>query len=1320
MKFNNGKITDVNKLNQPPNSFREAKNAIFTDKRGDVRPENGFNFIDVIPDGHVYCGHIALPDYRKVLFTKITSSNESRISILEKDNTITVLFTDDFLQFSPQYKITGLFRYNFKKEAIILYWSNVDTPRILNIDNLPFDVVNGTIVDNSDFDKTLVFSKIKSPKVNINVLSNGGIINSGALFFAFQYVDSELFETNYTNVIGPAFITNKTNGTEFNEYDGDIAGTKTNRSIRLDLTDVDTRYKFIRLIVIKKIEGIVEPFIVSQTSISGSSMSLTYTGIENETSLSLEELLTQSEYYTNFKTATLVDDIPYLANLKSEAELDLQPIANNIIINYTSKLIDALDLNESHKLNNDRGFAHSGVYAFYIQAEYENGKLSKQYHIPGRPIIETSEEVITDTNTGETSSTTTTTNIEETYDPEDHSLPPSETETDPETGEEIPPGEEDEEPVIDEGFTVETVITRDTDESSVATNIGLTAKKFQVEDTTNRNEQTYSTVNGIIKPTSLVKSNMGYWENSGEFYTNDFPQFANQKVRHHVFPTVAKCRELHYNGESLYGVTKLDVLGIEVSNINIPQDIKSKIKNIRICYAKRDLEKSTVVTQDIVQFCARGEQDTDLRWSSGGNWDVFASKAGGTWNDLFMTKDYLRLHSYDLLNTKPSISPSYIQLELKLSKSNLNAIYTDVGKSGGKVITSGSQRGRVPTAVVDYTDTVNVSVFTVSPSNNLVKLNSFKYIPYNVKIGNISTRGCEEAVYAEIDNHATAPTAGIAKDVFYTQSINQAANTPGSSEPILAAGKEDTYLFTVKQLLSNVYSSYKFQEIVYTNYRTNNSSETVLSDVYGGDVFVSYTSFISPAPMHEDMLDKHEEGIRIFRAHIAETAQNINLRHYEDTDKYTMYYPKFQPSDLLEGELEEVRFKLTTDKKLNTFAYNEDYTSINTLIPSNIYDELVEEISEFPYRIIRGNEGTLNNFQNSWRKFLSNDIYERNSNKGEIINIESYNGRLLIHHLYGLYITVGKERLLTSTVEITLGTGDIFSSKPTITQEGDLGYIGTQHRHACIITPYGYLSIDAEKGHIHLLGETLDRISNRGNSFILRDILRNIIKDKPLTKEGISVVYDDEYNRLIFSFMWKEGEEYKYETWTYSNELGQQGAWLSIHEYCGVDYIRDREKLFSINENKLYQHNIKDKYCIFYNQQEIKEFEITVVFNQANNIKKLFSVLKIDSSLKNNQSEFLYKTLTSVECTTFNGRTTGEITLKPFEALGDNSNIRYSNKGWLFNRLYNVYNGLKNKQYLIDYYMMVTLKFNNEKNLDNSQNLLYLYSVEAFITQSNR
>ncbi len=823
----------------------------------------------------------------------------------------------------------------------------------------------------------------------------------------------------------------------------------------------------------------------------------------------------------------------------------------------------------------------------------------------------------------------------------------------------------------------------------------LTALKYQVEDTTNQ---------------SGLSSNMGAWENKDELYP-DNDEFNSTdiggsdlrglKVRHHRFPSLLTTKTQHYASDTEYGISKLDRLGISISNLEFPSDIADKISGYEILYAKRDVNSSTIIGQSLVFFSANPENNSfdnlqDVVWTTGGNWDLDTGKNNDKRiyvpvrnADQIAEHLHVRLHSFDMLFDKPKVQPDYIDNQMLLHISDVDDLYEN---NGGKVQEDDSVVSWI--YALDYADSTkhgSVGVTFPGTSEKIRALSNGKYIPADVEIGNQRNLLAEECYLAKIDTHLTS--------MLVTRFLAKFDDPIGISMP----DGEYTYLTSINKLRSNVYLTFNDQLLVSAGFY--DKSNTTPS-IQNGDVYISTPSFITTAPRDkdDDIGDDLRNKLAIHRRYVCETVNNANFRYEDDADPYTQFFPKTDPSFVLD---------LDRDKPF-TVAYSKDYTAINDLTDAIANDVEQEVVTTFPNRIIRSLKESRFANTSSWRTFLNNDLYESLTNRGEIVNLQGYgSNRLYIHHRDTLLVTVDQTTLQGDALDVTLGSGDIFKIEPREIRPDKTGFLGTQHDLSCILTPAGYLAVDSEKGNVYLVEGNNFKMITTGISNFLRDNL-SVSGKNPYVGNGIQTAWDEKYRRVLLCVQ-NDSKSY---TLSYSLDLNY---WSSYHSYKPNGIINTRNKVIS-NKSGLYEHNSKENKGRYYTANN--NMIIDIVLNPKPELTKILESISWRSTMNNITDDkilfdetFDYITIrTPYECT-------GKVKLeKKGDALSKISNT-VNNKGtWSFNDIknYAIEQGFVNTVFkdfeLIDSRLNLSLPFYKSSVLSHN---FFIVRLE-FINNENK
>ncbi len=267
-----------------------------------------------------------------------------------------------------------------------IYWGDGLNPRrFINLDDLPFST---TIIDCDrvktgvvDCDLMEVSPTISLPCIKPVVVSDGGSLIAGSYQFAIQYTnDKGQGYTPYYSITNSVGIFRQRYGLDFN--------FQTDKSIKLIISNLDTKFKYFNLAVIKTINGIVDPELAGTFEILKDSTEVVYSG-NNKTqiNLTIDDIFQKYPHYETASEVNVVGDTIMWANLKSDKRINYQSVANAIVINWGTYQIP---YTESQSYNNGvnsalyRGYMRDEVYALEIVFELKNGQQTDGFHIPGR------------------------------------------------------------------------------------------------------------------------------------------------------------------------------------------------------------------------------------------------------------------------------------------------------------------------------------------------------------------------------------------------------------------------------------------------------------------------------------------------------------------------------------------------------------------------------------------------------------------------------------------------------------------------------------------------------------------------------------------------------------------------------------------------------------------------------------------------------------------------------------------------------------------------------------------------------------------------
>ena len=1355
-----GLYRDCEPIDQPPDTYRYANNALLSEQVGSIMSDYGISQINIfnsLGDEFVILGHVSINKGRVVIFSVNTNGTGSKISVINPDSSIEVISTVDFL-FSPTSEIDAVFRINKDLEAVVYFTDGINPPRFVNIDN--FEIF-------SSADKYNIFNNIeKAPIVSLRKVNNvGGILGTGAYYFAVRYVDKDGNKTNFLSISNSVYI---------NDDDSDIGGdgaepnTPTSKSVSIEISNVDTFYNEIEIAVIKKEGGTFLPVrILPKIGITlAQTIVYTYQGNESYTEGSLDEILINNASYQTAKTIEQADSILYMGNLTKAKDIGYQKYANNIQLEAVgSEVLEDFLFDSSKRYTNPdisfrlKGYQRDEVYAFYISFILNDGSETKAYHIPGRP--------------------------------------PSSGETDNLSS-----------------FETELNNTFGIDTYSRVNSFTDSPKKFHF----------------INNWDSILTT--GYWENENETYpnTDDWDiwevsngvgqstgnTLRNQKVRHHRMPDHER-KPLIINE-----LTQVQPLLIKLYNVNIPNDIKEKVKGYKVYYAKTNNSNKRVIDQSFVWPLFSG---TDPVITGNGDFHYISSLPksdqtsyvlDGSHPSQFDLRAYSAMPFYSMKN-KESLGPiNYIQkiyVPTDITVSQINnedekSSYRFINNTGFKYRNDPSDfniynfnNGNTTSSIVP----ISAKAF-VPHAQNVVELKS-KGFPYNATTINSES---QILLYSSYVNNILNP-------VYDQIKWNNNDGLP----------KEYSFIANLMSYKTDLYNSFDSQELVWTGYTQTDLDQTETGNIGGGDIFLCrHTMRISGRaiktnndPIYKSVID-----------YVVESRDNVELRH-NGNEYYEIYYKGFPSNANPVLSIEENEANLDgqgnpIDFFDNYYGYNIDYRAaqdIKTAIPYEKNQRF--EATKFPTRVIRSQEAEPGSSSDFFRTFLENDFKDFGYNRGDLVKINKYANNLLLHMERAIMITRGREELSTGDFRAFLGAGNIFAVEPNELLMSEDGTGGLQNKHHSLLTEEGYFFVDQEEGSVYSLNASgLANISDIGmrNEFekilpwdlkTYSDAFNPYVLDKRYFT--ITLGYDKEHSRIFFSkkeltptqyfinlynagsiefsensFVHKDATVYdsggnpsieditipytanqyfknKDVTLSYVPQLN---AWVSYHTYTPQYYFNSISKLYSSGPfnpitnryQTLFQYNSKDKAIlstdsvefsggeekspthsadiqntlylntednvftsmsavglntIFGNYNDIpdKPFQIGFVENRSPAETKTFYSLSLITSVKDKDGvEDKDKTFTNFQLFTAL-QDSGSQEIIPFQSLANQGNARNVNGTWMINKFRTPNDEWWKRSRFMDKYVEVLLTYYNYDN-----NFLYLTNSEVGVKKTVR
>ena len=1049
LDISKGLHTDFEPINQPAGTYRHLRNSI-RQTSGAIENEKGtiptltFNELD-----RKIIGSYVL-DNDIILFSYAPSNTISEIGLLTAGNSYTVITNSTSLGFSLSNNIKAEGKKNFKGDRIIYFTDKGLPMRVLNIDAVP--------AVNFD-DNTRLVLTADMPQISLKQVIDGGSLPTGMYQFGVRLL------TKSTNSTSLSLLTNlipivDDNVSNRDKYDGAPPQTASSKAIVLNITNVDTDYEFIELVVITYIGtgNVTQASVISRVPIQNrTSIEFTYSSLSQiKEAVDINSVVVDSTNYDSAKFIIQKDGILILGGLTAEvSDYNFQAAANKVVIKYVIKevnwseninIVNGVDTGEGPSVGDDyknpetstnfKSYQRDEVYSFAVVPIFKNWSTGNAYHIPGKLILgSASSEMPASTITKELGTFWSTEEypINKGYPGADnfflgrrvrHHIMPSLAQ----------------EPHV-RTVNGQTVIRM------LGVSVDLTAMIADI-------------------PTVIKKNIIGYVVVKQK-RTEENKSVLCQGVAHSHFTTAGPMPNLLYPtpfaGNSPMMTGQLEAYTTAFVGFYSPETIitKESMKNATLIRSVLKLNGTTKLVKD--------------------------KRAGD---------DVKFAHVF--LNYNDSVSTNSGDKELDTSVTQ----YVNAGAE--RDIAGVAKDGMTLFPVVGTGKTIST---WRSPGYLLLKMSAGElYLDSTLYTSTTTPYGS----YGNVSDVAYNARSGQT-DLLYLNGI-----------PDATSGVTSRLLFNLLKPNARQYGSVFDAKYHYVNH-TINLVNPIL-ECFNGDVFITKFAVMSSTNPYGGSFSVDLKGLSYFWVessincgyrHFKEVVGKEGDPNYEQGT--LPYYPKVK---LLTGaDATNLGLFDYSPALGHPTGYNKQYSFENTIrsyFPTSIE---LEPVTEFPNRLIYSEQAVEGEQLDAFRIFLANNFHDIPKEKGKITNIFKLANSLYVHAERSSWKTYFNEQVTqaSSAGEVYLGNGGVFSRPSTeiVTVKG--GYGGTTSYSSSCTTPFGHLFIDEDQKKVFMFSDKLDEISDQGMFKYFKNNLLPKLADTPALNTGYTSSFDYENKRWLLT-----------------------------------------------------------------------------------------------------------------------------------------------------------------------------------------------------------
>lgn len=193
-----------------------------------------------------------------------------------------------------------------------VYWTdNYNKPRVANVYNPNLQALDPKLID--------WLPDSVSEEAKLQSISSGGNLPVGTIQVAYQYITFDGAASNFSPLSNPVNLTDSSFTEPFQDFQGAEVGTNSGKSLQYTISNIDTRYNYIRVVaVMYELEDVPSAFVIDEIPINGNNASFTVNTLVGKSPITIAEIINSQVPFDTVKTFTEKKNRLYPANVTSE------------------------------------------------------------------------------------------------------------------------------------------------------------------------------------------------------------------------------------------------------------------------------------------------------------------------------------------------------------------------------------------------------------------------------------------------------------------------------------------------------------------------------------------------------------------------------------------------------------------------------------------------------------------------------------------------------------------------------------------------------------------------------------------------------------------------------------------------------------------------------------------------------------------------------------------------------------------------------------------------------------------------------------------